>query len=118
MHMRDEGVNSSRRDAHLVTIAVFSECFTLPFSLTGTLFRIADAVRSCRMGPIAANPPVLMLTRSVPFKPVNSSCSLHRRMSRRWNHCAPGNRKQQEQQVTEGLNNSLLLLQIRLRGVC
>lgn len=40
---------------YLATIPVFSAFFILTFSLTGTFFSVADAVRSCRMGPIALN---------------------------------------------------------------
>lgn len=91
--------------SYLVTTAVFSVFFTLTFSLTGTLFRIVDVVLSCRMGPIATNPLELMLPINVPFKPVNTSCSLHCRMSRRYNLYTPGNGKQKQQQVIKGRNS-------------
>lgn len=87
VYLQDKGLHVSLKDSYLVTIAVFSEFFTLTLSLTGNLFRIVDAVRSCRMGPIATNP-LLMLARNVPFKAVNS-CSLHCETSQRCNHCTP-----------------------------
>lgn len=45
-------INCSNQ-SYLVTIPVFSAFFILTFSLSGTFFSVADAVRSCRMGPIA-----------------------------------------------------------------
>lgn len=40
---------------YLATTPVFSAFFILTFSLPGTFFSVADAVRSCMMGPIALN---------------------------------------------------------------